>query len=76
VIAKSSGWLAKWLRQWDLWLNTLQDQGEIPMMYVSGDGTGVPMRQEELEGAAANSPTVRPKPRSQVRLRVLADRGG
>jgi hypothetical protein len=32
------------------WLTTLPGQGEIAVMYVSGDGTGVPMRKEELEG--------------------------
>jgi hypothetical protein len=32
------------------WLRTVQDQGEIALMYVSGDGTGVPMRKEELVG--------------------------
>jgi hypothetical protein len=28
----------------------------VPMMYVSGDGSGVPMRQEELEGRAGQQP--------------------
>lgn len=32
------------------WLDTLQDSGPVPLMYISGDGTGVPMRKEELEG--------------------------
>ncbi len=32
------------------WLETVQDSGPVPMMYISGDGTGVPMRKEELEG--------------------------
>jgi len=32
------------------WLRTVQEQGEVALMYVSGDGTGVPMRKEELEG--------------------------
>jgi hypothetical protein len=32
------------------WLETLQDSGPVPIMYISGDGTGVPMRKEELEG--------------------------
>ena len=32
------------------WLETLQDCGPVPLMYISGDGTGVPMRKEELEG--------------------------
>jgi hypothetical protein len=32
------------------WLETLQDSGPLPLMYISGDGTGVPMRKEELEG--------------------------
>jgi len=32
------------------WLRTVQDQGESALMYVSGDGTGVPMRKEELVG--------------------------
>jgi hypothetical protein len=32
------------------WLNTRQDKPEIALMYVSGDGTGVPMRPEELAG--------------------------
>ena len=38
------------------WLNTLQDQGEIPIMYISGDGTGVPMRKEELAGRRGKQP--------------------
>jgi len=29
-----------------------EDQTPVPIMYVSADGTGVPMRQEELEGRA------------------------
>lgn len=32
------------------WLDTLQEPGPVPLMYISGDGTGVPMRKEELEG--------------------------
>ncbi len=33
------------------WLSTLQQQGQlIPILYISADGTGVPMRKEELEG--------------------------
>ena len=32
------------------WLRTVQDRAETALMYVSGDGTGVPMRKEELEG--------------------------
>ncbi|SPF38300.1 conserved hypothetical protein [Candidatus Sulfotelmatobacter kueseliae] len=32
------------------WLKTRQDKPESALMYVSGDGTGVPMRQEELAG--------------------------
>lgn len=28
----------------------------VPIMYVSGDGTGVPMRKEELEGRAGKQP--------------------
>ena len=38
------------------WLNTLQDQDPIPLMYISGDGTGVPMRKEELEGRRGKQP--------------------
>lgn len=29
---------------------------EVPVMYASGDATGVPMRQEELEGRAGQQP--------------------
>jgi len=32
------------------WLKTRQDKPEIAHMYVSGDGTGVPMRKEALAG--------------------------
>lgn len=32
------------------WLDTLQECQGVPLMYVSADGTGVPMRKEELEG--------------------------
>jgi hypothetical protein len=32
------------------WLRTVQDEAQIALMYVSGDGTGVPMRKEELVG--------------------------
>jgi hypothetical protein len=32
------------------WLDTVQDSGPVPLMYISGDGTGVPMRKEELQG--------------------------
>jgi hypothetical protein len=32
------------------WLRTVQDRAEIALMYVCADGTGVPMRKEELEG--------------------------
>jgi len=32
------------------WLNTVQDLGQIALMYVCADGTGVPMRKEELAG--------------------------
>jgi len=32
------------------WLKTRHDQPENALMYVSGDGTGVPMRKEELAG--------------------------
>jgi hypothetical protein len=32
------------------WLKTRQDKPERARMYVSGDGTGVPMRPEELAG--------------------------
>ena len=32
------------------WLRTVQDAGQSALMYVSGDGTGVPMRKEELVG--------------------------
>lgn len=33
----------------------LQSQA-VPVMYVSGDGTGVPMRKEELQGRAGKQP--------------------
>ena len=32
------------------WLKTVQEPGEIARLYACGDGTGVPMRKEELEG--------------------------
>jgi hypothetical protein len=32
------------------------DCKSVPIMYVSGDGTGVPMRPEELEGRAGQQP--------------------
>lgn len=32
------------------WLKTRQDKPETAFMYVSGDGTGLPMRKEELAG--------------------------
>jgi hypothetical protein len=32
------------------WLKTVHYQGQIAFMYVCADGTGVPMRKEELEG--------------------------
>ncbi len=41
------------------WLDTVQDSGPVPLMYISGDGTGVPMRKQELEGRRANKPTAR-----------------
>lgn len=31
-----------------LWLRTVPERAEIALMYVCGDGTGVPMRKEEL----------------------------
>ncbi len=32
------------------WLRTVRDQGQTALMYVSADGTGVPMRKEALAG--------------------------
>jgi len=32
------------------WLSTVQDRAQSALMYVCGDGTGVPMRKDELEG--------------------------
>ena len=32
------------------WLETVKDQGQKALMYVCADGTGVPMRKEELAG--------------------------
>ena len=32
------------------------DSKAVPVLYASGDGTGVPMRQEELEGRAGKQP--------------------
>ena len=32
------------------WLDRVQEPGQAARMYVSGDGTGVPMRKEELVG--------------------------
>jgi len=38
------------------WLRSLKDQTQIALMYVCADGTGVPMRKEELEGRAGKQP--------------------
>lgn len=38
------------------WLRTVRDQAQIALMYVCGDGTGVPMRKEELEGRKGKQP--------------------
>ena len=37
-------------------LQPLPGTKAVPIMYVSGDGTGVPMRQEELEGRTGHQP--------------------
>lgn len=49
------------------WLDTLQDSGSVPLMYISGDGTGVPMRKEELEGRRGKQPNGSAKTR-EVKL--------
>jgi hypothetical protein len=38
------------------WLKTVQDQGQSALMYACGDGTGVPMRKEELAGRKGKQP--------------------
>jgi hypothetical protein len=38
------------------WLGTLRGQGEVALMYISADGTGVPMRKEELVGRPGKQP--------------------
>lgn len=38
------------------WLKRQQDQAQMALMYVCGDGTGVPMRKEELEGRKGKQP--------------------
>ena len=38
------------------WLKTLPGQAQIALMYVSGDGTGVPMRKEFLTGRKGKQP--------------------
>ena len=38
------------------WLRTVQDRGESALLYVCPDGTGVPMRKEELEGRRGKQP--------------------
>ena len=38
------------------WLKTVQDPGQSALMYACGDGTGVPMRKEELEGRKGKQP--------------------
>lgn len=38
------------------WLRTLKNQDEIAFMYICADGTGVPMRREELLGRKGKQP--------------------
>ena len=38
------------------WLQTVQEEAQSALMYVCGDGTGVPMRKEELEGRRGKQP--------------------
>lgn len=38
------------------WLETLEEHESVPILYISGDGTGVPMRKEELEGRQGKQP--------------------
>jgi len=38
------------------WIKRQQYQPEMALMYVCGDGTGVPMRKEELEGRKGKQP--------------------
>jgi hypothetical protein len=42
-------------------LTSLPGTQAVPIMYISADGTGVPMRKEELKGRGANNPTAVPK---------------
>jgi len=39
---------------------------DAPIMYVSADGTGVPMVPEELAGGAASKPMARPRPGKSI----------
>lgn len=45
-------------------LKPLPDTKPVPILYVSGDATGVPMRKEELEGRAGKQPDGSAKTRS------------
>ena len=38
------------------WLKTMREPGQSALMYVCGDGTGVPMRAEELVGRKGKQP--------------------
>jgi Uncharacterised protein family (UPF0236) len=45
-------------------LRPLPDTKPVPILYISGDATGVPMRKEELEGRAGKQPDGSAKTRS------------
>jgi hypothetical protein len=45
-------------------LTPLPDTKPVPILYLSGDATGVPMRKEELEGRAGKQPDGSAKTRS------------
>lgn len=45
-------------------LKPLPDTKPVPILYLSGDATGVPMRKEELEGRAGKQPDGSAKTRS------------
>lgn len=38
------------------WLQTLHTEEELLLMYISADGTGVPMRKDELQGRRGKQP--------------------
>lgn len=62
------------------WLKTLPVQASVGLMYVSGDGTGVPMRKEFLSGRKGKQPDGSAKTREAklgcVFLQTKVDEGG